>query len=173
MTRRSGAESVSCQPPGDVVIVAVPWGRIDDAVAQAGPLDGRIVIDTTNQFAASGVVDLGGETAARHNSRRLPGARYTKSFNTLTAGFQAATAGRGGEDRAVQLVCGDDDNAKAAVIAELGYCGVDLGGLDDCAPMEAPRRSGAVYGEEYRADDAAAVVEAVRRGAPVPPTPTY
>jgi 8-hydroxy-5-deazaflavin:NADPH oxidoreductase len=39
--------------------------------------------------------------------------------------------------------------------------------------MEAPRRPGAVYGEEYRMPDAAAVVDAVRAGRPIPPTPTY
>jgi hypothetical protein len=41
------------------------------------------------------------------------------------------------------------------------------------AVMEAPRRPGAVDGEEYRAADAVAIVEAVRTGRPVPPTPTY
>jgi hypothetical protein len=39
--------------------------------------------------------------------------------------------------------------------------------------MEAPRRDGAVYGEEYRPADAKAVVEAVRAGRPIPPTPAY
>jgi hypothetical protein len=39
--------------------------------------------------------------------------------------------------------------------------------------MDAPRRSGAVYGEEYRAADAAAVAEAVRAGHEIPPTPLY
>jgi hypothetical protein len=39
--------------------------------------------------------------------------------------------------------------------------------------MEAPRRDGAVYGEEYRPAEAAAVVQAVRNGAPIPPTPRY
>jgi 8-hydroxy-5-deazaflavin:NADPH oxidoreductase len=39
--------------------------------------------------------------------------------------------------------------------------------------MEAPRRAGAVYGEEYRREDALAVVEAVRAGRPIPPTPQY
>lgn len=36
-----------------------------------------------------------------------------------------------------------------------------------------PRRHGAVYGEEYRQAEAFAVVEAVRAGRPIPPTPTY
>jgi hypothetical protein len=39
--------------------------------------------------------------------------------------------------------------------------------------MEAPRRLGAVYGEEYRLAEAQAVVEAVRAGHPIPPTPQY
>jgi 8-hydroxy-5-deazaflavin:NADPH oxidoreductase len=39
--------------------------------------------------------------------------------------------------------------------------------------MEAPRREGAVYGEEYRAADAAPVVAAVRDGLPIPPLPVY
>jgi 8-hydroxy-5-deazaflavin:NADPH oxidoreductase len=50
---------------------------------------------------------------------------------------------------------------------------VDLGATADCAVMEAPRREGAVYGEEYRAPDAAAVIEAVRAGIPIPPAPKY
>jgi hypothetical protein len=32
---------------------------------------------------------------------------------------------------------------------------------------------GAVYGEEYHLADAGAVVEAVRDGQPIPPTPSY
>jgi 8-hydroxy-5-deazaflavin:NADPH oxidoreductase len=39
--------------------------------------------------------------------------------------------------------------------------------------MEAPRRKGAVYGEEYRAADGDAVVEAIRAGRAIPPTPRY
>jgi 8-hydroxy-5-deazaflavin:NADPH oxidoreductase len=159
----------------DVVVLSVPWGVIDTALAAAGPLDGRIVVDTTNQFGPGGVVDLG-HTAARHNADRMPGARYTKCFNTLTAGFQAQVATRGGDARVVQWICGDDTQAKAILsqlVDDAGYVPVDLGGIDHCAVMEAPRRPGAVYGEEYRAGDAAAVVEAVRAGRPIPATPRY
>jgi predicted dinucleotide-binding enzyme len=160
----------------DVVVVSVPWGVIDEALAAAGPLDSRIVIDTTNQFGRGVSLDLGGRTAARVNAERMPGARYTKSFNTLTAGFQAAAAGRAEPERVVQWVAGDDEEAKAvaaALISDAGYVPVDLAGIDGCAVMEAPRRAGAVYGEEYRAADAAGVVAAVRAGRPIPPTPSY
>jgi 8-hydroxy-5-deazaflavin:NADPH oxidoreductase len=157
----------------EVVVVSVPWGVLSDALAQAGSLAGRIVIDTTNQFGA-GPKPAAGQTAAAFNASRMPGARYTKSFNTLTSAFQAATAHR--DPRVVQWLCGDDPSAKeivAGLIRDAGYEPVDLGGTADCTVMEAPRRPGAVYGEEYRRPEALEVVEAVRAGRPIPPTPAY
>ena len=80
---------------GEVVFLSVPWPVLDDVIAQAGPLDGKIVIDSTNQFGCEGWENLGLRTAAEgSNAARMPGARYTKAFNTLTAGFQAQAAGR-------------------------------------------------------------------------------
>ncbi len=158
-----------------VVVLSVPWTVIDTALAAAGPLEGRIVVDTTNQFAPGGAIDLG-HTAARHNADRMPGARYTKCFNALASGFQAQTASRSGDARVVQWICGNDATAKTILgqlVDDAGYVPVDLGGVDQCAAMEPPRRPAAVYGEEYRAGDAAAVVEAVRAGRPIPPTPRH
>ena len=160
---------------GEVVILSVPWAAIPDALGQAGDLTGKIVIDTTNQFGV-GPKPQPGQTAASFNAHRMPGARYVKSFNTLTAGFQEQAAHRTGPDRVVQWVAGDDAAAKtlvARLLEEMGYLPVDLGGTDTCEVMEAPRRPGAVYGEEYHAADAQAVVDAVRDGHPIPPTPVY
>jgi 8-hydroxy-5-deazaflavin:NADPH oxidoreductase len=163
---------------GDVVVLSVPWSAIPDALEQAGPLDGKIVIDTTNQFGPGGAQQLpGGVTAAQYNQQRMPGARLVKSFNTLTSGFQASQAGRTPpENRVVLFLCGDDAKAKevvAGLIEDAGFAPADLGGLADAAPMEAPRRPGSVYGEEYRPADARAVSEALRAGCPIPPTPVY
>lgn len=157
----------------DIVVLSVPWRALPEALAQAGDLAGKIVIDTTNQFGA-GPMPAAGQTAASFNAARMPGARYTKSFNTLTSAFQARVAGRA--ERVVQWICGDDAEAKRAVaelIEQLGYQPVDVGGTAECAVMEAPRRPGAVYGEEYREADARLVVEAVRAGRPIPPAPRY
>jgi 8-hydroxy-5-deazaflavin:NADPH oxidoreductase len=160
----------------DVVVLSVPWTAVDDIVGSV-ELDGKIVVDTTNQFGAGGWEEIpGGLTAAQFNQRRMPGARLVKSFNTLTAAFQESEAGRPSETRVVQWMCGDDEDAKATVaqlIRDAGFEPVDVGGLADAAVMEAPRRPGAVYGEEYRLAEARAVVEAVRAGRPIPPTPVY
>jgi 8-hydroxy-5-deazaflavin:NADPH oxidoreductase len=166
------AEAVSF---GDAVVLSVPWGVIPQALEQAGDLSGKVVIDTTNQFGP-GPKPAPGQTAASFNAERMPGARYVKSFNTLTSAFQAEAADRTGDERVVQWVCGDDPEAKRIVgelIVDMGYVPVDLGAVATCAVMEAPRRPGAVYGEEYRAADAQAVVDAVSNGHEIPPTPTY
>ncbi len=159
---------------GDVVVVSVPWSVIPDALAQAGSLEDKVVVDTTNQYGTP--MPPAGQTAAQFNAERMTGSRYTKSFNTLTSGFQAEAATRSGDDRVVQWLCGDDQGAKAivaALIEDAGFVPIDLGGTAAASVMEPPRRDGAVYGEEYRAADAAAVADAVRDGRPLPPTPQY
>ncbi len=151
---------------GDVVMLSVPWRAIDEVLETAGPLDGRIVVDTTNQYGQGGLEALPeGRTAAQVNAARMPGARYTKAFNTLTSGFQAESAGRTGSDRVAIFLCGDDEEAKAVVaglIDDAGFTAVDVGGTADAAIMEAPRREGAVYGEEFNAQDGRAFVAAQR-----------
>jgi len=160
---------------GEVVILSVPWGAVPAALEQAAGLRGKVVIDTTNQFG-SGPMPGPGQTAASFNAARMPGARYTKSFNTLTSRFQAEAADRQGDDRVVQWLCGDEVGAKAVVaglIEDMGYVLIDVGGTEASQVMEAPRRPGAVYGEEYRAADAQAVMDAVVHGVEIPPTPKY
>jgi predicted dinucleotide-binding enzyme len=160
---------------GELVVFSVPWGVIPEALEHAGDLGGHVVVDTTNQFG-SGPMPPAGQSAASFNAERMSGARYVKSFNTLTARFQEEAASRDGYERVVQWICADDPEAKALVaglIEEMGYVPVDLGGTATCHVMEAPRRHGAVYGEEYRAADAQAVVDAVRNGVDIPPTPRY
>ena len=118
---------------GDAVVLAVPWDAIDEALGQAGSLDGKIVIDTTNQYGQS-AMPAAGQTAAQFNAARMPGARYAKSFNTLTSAFQAETAERSGDERVVQWICGDDHEAKAVtseLIRGMGYQPVDLGGSEE------------------------------------------
>jgi predicted dinucleotide-binding enzyme len=170
---RADPDPAAAVRDADVVVLSVPWSAIPVALEQVGSLAGKVVVDTTNQFGA-GPGPSDGQTAAAFNAGRMPGARYTKCFNTLTAAFQEATAHR--TPPVVQWLCGDDAAAKALVaglVRDAGYAPVDLGGTTGCAVMESPRRAGAVYGEEYRPADAEAVVAAVRDGRPIPPTPAY
>jgi predicted dinucleotide-binding enzyme len=151
---------------GDVVLLSVPWSVIPLALEQAGSLDGKVVIDTTNQFGRGGVeLPPNGMSAAEFNARRMPGARPVKSYNTLTAGYQAEAAGRSGTDRIALFYAGEDEEAKrivAGLIADSGFEPVDMGGWAQVRIMEAPRRPGAVYGEAYHPDQAREIAAAAR-----------
>lgn len=144
---------------GEVVMFSVPWRAVDDALGQTGPLEGKIVIDTTNHFGPGGPEELD-TSAAEVNAARMPGARLVKSFNTLTAGFQGEAGGRG----VAMFLAGEDGEANqvvAGLIREIGFVPVDVGGWSQVGIMEAPRRDGAVYGEEYSGQDGARIAEAL------------
>jgi 8-hydroxy-5-deazaflavin:NADPH oxidoreductase len=151
---------------GDVVFLSVPWSAIDEALRQAGSLTGKVVIDTTNQYGPAGIEQPpGGISAAEYNARRMVGARPVKTYNTLTAGFQAEAAGRAGPDRIAMFYAGEDEDAKrivAGLITDSGFEPVDMGGWAQVPIMEAPRRPGAVYGEAYHPEEARRIAEAVR-----------
>jgi predicted dinucleotide-binding enzyme len=145
---------------GDAVMFSVPWRAIDDVLAQTGSLADAVVIDTTNQYGAGGLEALP-KPAAQVNAERMPGARLVKSFNTLTSGFQGEAAGRG----VAMFLAGEDADAKqlvAGLIRDIGFEPVDVGGWAQVPIMEAPRRDGSVYGEEYSGADGQRIAEALR-----------
>jgi len=155
----------------EVVVLAVPWGVVDEALAAAGGaagLAGRIVLDTTNQLerrdGALAVLDLGGESASACHARKAPGARWVKAFNTLTAGFLASAAGRTGPDRVVVFYATDDDTVAPTVerlVTDTGFDPVRTGTLhrDEVGHQE-PK--GDLYGEEFHHYEALAVVARLR-----------
>lgn len=156
---------------GEVVVLAVPWSVVDEALTQAGgpeALAGRIVVDTTNQFGRVdgrfGVLDLGGRSGAATNAAKAPNTLWAKAFNTLTSGFQASAAGRTGPDRVVMFYATDHDPVAptvASLIDDAGFDPVRTGTLDrnDVGHQE-PK--GDLYGEEFHHDDAVAAVARLR-----------
>lgn len=149
---------------GEVVMLSVPWALVNEALEAAGPLEGKVLIDTTNQFGRDesgslGVLDLPeGMSAAAFNARRAGGVRLVKAYNTMTAGFQTDAAGRVGPDRVVMFYAGDDERANrvvAGLIEDSGFDPVYVGSLTgDVVWMEPPRREGALYGQEFHLEGA-------------------
>jgi 8-hydroxy-5-deazaflavin:NADPH oxidoreductase len=149
---------------GDVVLISVPWAAYAAALAEAGPLAGRVVIDTTNQVGAVGVLQLpGGISAASYHAGMTAGAHYAKAYNTLTAGFQAATTGRTGPDRIAMPYCATDDQAKTVVtqlIEDSGFAPFEVD-WELTSWMEPPRRPGAFYGEDWTLATAQALLDQI------------
>lgn len=153
---------------GDVVVLSVGWNRVDDALETIDDLSGKILIDTTNPYGPEGLEEPpGGTSAAEFNTHRVKDARLVKAYNTLTSGFQAEASSRPQAERAAMFYAGEDEEAKtilAGLIRDSGFEPVDVGGWAEVWIMEAPRRDGSVYGEEYRPEGAHEIVSALGRG---------
>jgi len=110
-----------------IVVLAVPWPRVRDAV-QGLTWNGQIVMDATNDFDAT---DLDGRTSSQVVAELLPGARVVKGANTLGAPVLAADPHDSGGRRVIFL-SGDDTDAKSEVVQlfeDAGFFTVDLGEL--------------------------------------------
>lgn len=116
---------------GDVVVLAVPASAAGEALANAGKLAGKVLVDATND------VSRARESQAAHVAELAPGARVVKAFNALFA----LTYERLPElDPPAQVVyCGDDPEAKE-LVAQLARDAhlepVDVGGLDQAPDVE-------------------------------------
>jgi 8-hydroxy-5-deazaflavin:NADPH oxidoreductase len=160
-----GHGAVSGQPENaanaDVVVLSVPWGVIEKALDEAGPLRGKIVIDTTNHFVTGLALRNTVISTGEENQKRLPGARVVKAFNTLTSNYQSTAKERIG--LTAMFISGDDAGAKQVVselVRAVGFEPVDLGGWKIAGLMDAPRRDGSVYGEAYAPEDAREIAKA-------------
>ena len=111
----------------DMVVLAVPWDRVREALAGL-EWNGQVVIDATNDWAAD---DLDGRTSSEIVGELAPGARVVKAANTLGAETLASDPHEVG-GRRVLFVSGDDANAKQEVIRlfeDAGFAVIDLGDL--------------------------------------------
>ena len=122
----------------DVVVVAVSWERLTDAVRQVGPLAGKTVIDCTNAVDyATGRLKPPSGSAAQTVASAAPGAHVVKALH-LFAGDSWPY--RGPLTAApVVAICGDDPTAIAsatALITDLGGRAAVVGTLDSARQLE-------------------------------------
>jgi predicted dinucleotide-binding enzyme len=110
-----------------IVVIAVPWDRVSEAV-QGLNWSTQIVIDATNDWAAD---DLQGRTSSELVAGLVAGARVIKAANTLGADVLGSDPHEAG-GRRVMFISGDDADAKAEVVAlfqDAGFAAIDLGDL--------------------------------------------
>jgi hypothetical protein len=117
----------------DLVLVAVPWNRLPEALSGLPAWNERIVIDATNPLIPPHytVADLGGRTSSEVVADLVPGAHLVKAFNTLSTNVLERDPHEGGGQRVI-FYCGENACAKTEVghlIEQMGFAGIDLGGL--------------------------------------------
>ena len=130
--RARAASVAEAAAAANLIVLATPWQAAQNALAAAGNLAGKIVIDCTNPVKD----DLTGlsigltTSAAEQVSLWAKGAAVVKAFNMTGSGNMVQP--QFGADRATMFICGDDTQAKQAaggLAAELGFDVVDAGGL--------------------------------------------
>jgi predicted dinucleotide-binding enzyme len=119
----------------DVVILAVPFKAVPDAVRDSSDWKGRIVVDATNAVNVPGFtpMDLGGRPSSEIVAEAVPGARVVKAFNTLAAAILATDPSQNG-GRRVLFLSGNQQDANSAIanlIERLGFAPIDLGTLSE------------------------------------------
>jgi len=128
------AGTVNDASAADIVVLAVPWQQVSQAV-EGLEWDGRIVIDPTNDFDPS---DLDGRTSSEVVAELVAPARVVKAANTLVAAVLGSDPDEAGGQRVIFL-SGDDGDAKSVVVAlfeDAGFFVVDLGGLHEGGRMQ-------------------------------------
>jgi 8-hydroxy-5-deazaflavin:NADPH oxidoreductase len=117
-----------------IVVVAVPWDRVPEAVSGL-EWNRRIVVDATNDWDAQ---DLDGRTSSELVADLVAGARLVKAANTLSAEVLSLDPHEAGGRRVI-FISGDDVEAKSDVVAlfqAAGFSTIDLGDLKTGGAMQ-------------------------------------
>jgi len=124
---------------GDIVILAIPYGAIDDALRVMGDaVQGKVLLDVTNALTPEFGLALGCTTSgAEELQKKAPKAKVVKAFNTVFA--QNMSTGKVKDEKLSLFVAGDDAAAKELVLSAgktIGYDPVDAGPLQNARWME-------------------------------------
>lgn len=148
---------------GEVVLVAVPFGKYETLPAEA--FEGKVVIDANNYYPQRdgnfAQLDADRNTSSELVASHLKGARLVKAFNTI---WFEHLARQGNvnlplEERRAIFIAGDDEEAKqtvAQLVEEIGFAAVDTGPLGEGGRRQ--QVGTAVYNKELNAREAAEVL---------------
>lgn len=143
MSSKNGGTIEAAKPgsiPGEVVILAVPYGAIVSAIQQYNSqLAGKILIDITNPVNFQTMEPLIQDGSAAEQIARLVPAttRVVKAFNTVFA--KTLPAGKVADQPLDVFIAGDDAEAKSKVVQMIekgGMRAIDAGPLTRSRQLE-------------------------------------
>lgn len=123
---------------GEVILLAIPFGKVAEVAQQIGRLNDKILIDATNPYpqrdgdVARHVITDDSQTATGYVASQFPGTHTIKAFNSIYFKVLEEQAFRSGDERIAVQVCGNDLQAKQTVkqlIEAIGFAPQDLGDL--------------------------------------------
>jgi predicted dinucleotide-binding enzyme len=130
-----GARAGTIQEAADqeIVVLAVMWSHVGEALSSVSDWAGRTLVDATNRFESIDpltVGDISGPTSSELVADLAPGAKIVKAFNNIPMAWIGDFSAT--KPRTVLFISGDDDAAKEPlrrVIEEAGLGCIDLGSL--------------------------------------------
>lgn len=123
----------------DLVILALPFDAVADAIKQAGDLAGKVLVDISNPISADyKELVIGHTTSAGEEIQKLaPQAKVVKAFNTI---FAQLLAPESRPNKTLQVFVAGDDAATKASVSELaksvGFEAMDAGPLSNSRYLE-------------------------------------
>jgi len=125
-----------------VLLLAVHWSRVDDALKQAGDVSGKVIVTCSLPMNANDtdLVIAHTSSGAEELAKKIPRARVVSAFGTVPSEvlFDVFAAKRKAK-RPSLLYCGDDDAARettAELIRDAGFDPVDAGPLRSARYLE-------------------------------------
>lgn len=119
----------------DAVLIAVNWPRLDDVLAQAGDLAGKVVVTCALPMGENdaGLVIAHTWSGAEELAKRLPESQVVAAFDTVPSEcFFGVYEARAKPSRPSLVIYGDDARAKtvaAQLARDVGFDPIDLGPL--------------------------------------------
>lgn len=125
---------------GDVIILAVPYVALDDAIRMMGDaVRGKTVVDVTNALTADYQLAVGFTTSgAEELQKKVTSAKVVKAFNTVFA--EHMSTGKKNGTALTLFVAGDGKAAKQQLLTmgdDIGFDAVDAGPLQNARWLEA------------------------------------
>lgn len=124
---------------GEAIFLAVPWTGVDNAIEEAGDLEGRIIFDCTNPFKED-TLDLVSmnHSGAEYIAHKVGNAQVVKALNTIFAQNIMRSKDFGNEKPSA-FFCTDDDSAQnmaVELLKDMELTPVYCGPLENASHLE-------------------------------------
>jgi 8-hydroxy-5-deazaflavin:NADPH oxidoreductase len=140
-----GSNASVCTPAevvkfADVIVLAVPYGAVEDALKAAGSIDGKIVFSIVNALLPdlSGMAVGTTTSAAEEIAKLAPGSRVVEALPVFAEVLNSPSRSFGGQ-LATVFYTGDDTDAKQVVadlLREIDVDPIDAGTLKNSRYVE-------------------------------------
>lgn len=123
----------------ETVVLAVPGAQVPLALSGLHDWEGRTLVDATNHVTVPSPPLPGQLSSSELIAEMAPGAKVVKALNTVLASVLASDPEPYPKSRRVLFVSGDDVPSKEAfraLLEDIGYATIDLGGLADGSRLQ-------------------------------------